>query len=120
MQHFLQDKHPEIYARNGIKARFESTIESLDIEPAKVTLSFDHLMANMELNLNFNMKDAQTKKPISDLRPYLGAVHPTDDKSSGPDAQFMATFPHSGVFKIWGQFQENGKVFTAPFVVKVP
>lgn len=102
----------------------------------EVTLSFDHLMANMELNLNFNIKDAGTKKPITDLQPYLGAVghvvilsqdgenylhvHPTDEKAKGPDAKFMTTFPHSGVYKIWGQFQHNGKVITVPFVVKVP
>ncbi|GGI45688.1 hypothetical protein GCM10008018_13410 [Paenibacillus marchantiophytorum] len=106
------------------------------VDGKEVTLSIDHLMAGMELNLNFNIKDAQTKKPVTDLQPYLGAVghvviltqdaenylhvHPTDEKASGPDAKFMTTFPHSGVYKIWGQFQQNGKVFTVPFVVKVP
>jgi hypothetical protein len=106
------------------------------IDGKEVTLSFNHLMANMELNLNFNIRDAQTKKPATDLQPYLGAVghvvilnqdggeylhvHPMVEKTNGPDAKFMATFPHSGVFKIWGQFQQNGKVFTVPFVVKVP
>jgi hypothetical protein len=106
------------------------------VDGKEVTLNIDHLMANMEANLNFNIKDAQSKQPISDLQPYLGAVghvvilnqdgsnylhvHPTDETSKGPDAKFMTTFPHSGVFKIWGQFQENGKVFIVPFVVKVP
>ncbi|NEW05976.1 hypothetical protein GK047_08140 [Paenibacillus sp. SYP-B3998] len=106
------------------------------VDGKEVTLTFDHLMAGMELNLNFNMKDAQTKQPVADLQPYLGAVghvvilnqeggeylhvHPLEEKASGPDAKFMATFPHSGVFKIWGQFQQNGKVFTVPFVINVP
>jgi hypothetical protein len=106
------------------------------VDGKEVTLSFDHLMAGMELSLNFNIKDAKSKQPVTDLQPYLGAVghvviltqdaenylhvHPTDEKASGPDAKFMATFPHSGVYKIWGQFQQNGKVFTVPFVVKVP
>lgn len=106
------------------------------VDGKEVTLSIDHLMANMELELNFNMKDAQTKQPVTDLQPYLGAVghvvilndeggeylhvHPAEESSSGPDAKFMATFPHSGVYKIWGQFQQNGKVFTVPFVVEVP
>jgi hypothetical protein len=106
------------------------------VDGKEVTLSFDHLMAGMETNLTFHIKDAQTKKPVTDLQPYLGAVghvvilnkeggeylhvHPLEEKSSGPDAKFMAAFPHSGVFKIWGQFQQNGKVFTVPFVVKVP
>jgi major membrane immunogen (membrane-anchored lipoprotein) len=106
------------------------------VDGKEVTLSFDHLMANMELELNFNIKDAKTGKPVTNLEPYLGAVghvvilnqnageylhvHPIEEKAKGPDAKFMATFPHSGVFKIWGQFQQNGKVFVVPFVVKVP
>jgi len=106
------------------------------VDGKEVTLSFDRLEANKTLNLNFNIKDAQTKKPITDLQPYLGVlghvvvlnqeggeylhVHPKDEKSSGPDAKFMAIFPHSGIFKIWGQFQQNGKVFTVSFVIKVP
>jgi hypothetical protein len=106
------------------------------VEGKEVTLSFDHLMAGMEVNLNFNIKDAKTKEPISDLQPYLGAighvviisadtntylhVHPMDEKATGPDAKFMTTFPKSGVYKIWIEFQHNGKVFTVPFTVNVP
>ena len=106
------------------------------VDGKEVTLAIDHLMANMELNLNFTITDAQTKQPVTNLQPYLGAVghvviltkdaenylhvHPTDEHASGPDAKFMTTFPHSGVYKIWGQFKQNNKVFTVPFVVKVP
>jgi hypothetical protein len=101
-----------------------------------VTLTFGHLMADMDLNLTFNMVDAKTKEPVTDLQPYLGAVghvviisadaeqyihvHPTDEKAKGPDAQFMTKFPKSGVYKIWGQFQRKGKTFIVPFVVNVP
>lgn len=106
------------------------------IDGNEVTLNIDHLMAGMELNLTYSFKDAASKTPIKDLQPYLGAVghvvildanadqylhvHPTDEKSTGPEAKFMTTFPKSGVYKIWGEFQRNGKVFTVPFVVKVP
>lgn len=101
-----------------------------------VTLSFDQLKAGKELTLTFHIKDAQTGKPVTDLQPYLGAVghvvilsqdaenylhvHPADEKATGPDAKFMTTFPHAGVYKIWGQFQHGGAVFTVPFVVEVP
>lgn len=113
------------------ETNFVKTINDID-----VTLSFDHLMADMDLNLTFNMVDAKTKKPVTDLQPYLGAVghvviisadaekylhvHPTDEKAKGPDAQFMTKFPKSGIYKIWGQFQRNGKTFIVPFVVNVP
>ncbi len=79
------------------------------IDGKEVTLSFDHVMANMDLNMNFNIKDAQTKQPITNLQPYLGAVghvviisedtnlylhvHPSDEKATGPDAKFMTNFP---------------------------
>ncbi|TFE19297.1 hypothetical protein [Cohnella luojiensis] len=107
------------------------TINNIDVK-----LSFDHLMANKDLNLTFNMVDAKTKKPVTDLQPYLGAVghvviisadaeqylhvHPIDEKAKGPDAQFMTKFPKSGVYKVWGQFQRNGETFIVPFVVDVP
>ncbi|MUT65197.1 hypothetical protein [Paenibacillus sp. NEAU-GSW1] len=106
------------------------------VDGKQVELSFDQLTANKELMLNFNISDAETKQPITDLQPYLGAighvvilsedaenylhVHPMEEKGSGPEAKFMTTFPHSGIYKIWGQFQRDGKVFTVPFVVEVP
>jgi hypothetical protein len=106
------------------------------VDGKEVTLSIDHLMAGMDLTLTFHMVDDKTKKPITDLQPYLGAVghvviisadteqylhvHPIDEKAKGPDAKFMTSFPKSGVYKIWGQFQQNGKTFIVPFVVNVP
>lgn len=106
------------------------------VDGKQVTLTFDQLAAGKELNLNFTIKDEKTKAPITNLQPYLGAVghvviltedteqylhvHPLDEKAAGPDAKFMTTFPKSGVYKIWGQFKHNDKVFTVPFVVKIP
>jgi hypothetical protein len=106
------------------------------IDGKEVTLNIDNLAANKELNVTFTFKDAKTKQSITNLQPYLGAVghivildkeaqdylhvHPTDEKSTGPDAKFMTTFPKSGVYKIWGQFQQDGKVFAVPFIVNVP
>ncbi len=105
------------------------------VDGKEVTLEFDHLMTNMELTMNFTIKDAKTKKPITNLQPYLGAighvvaisgdtetylhVHPINENSTGPDAKFMTTFPKKGLYKIWGQFQHNGKVFIVPFTVNV-
>ncbi|CAG7649723.1 hypothetical protein PAESOLCIP111_05935 [Paenibacillus solanacearum] len=106
------------------------------IDGKEVTLAFDKLQAGQAVNMTFTIKDAASKKPITNLQPYLGAVghvvvlsadasqylhvHPTDEKAAGPEAKFMTTFPASGVYKIWGQFQHQGSVFTVPFVVKVP
>ncbi|EFM12216.1 conserved hypothetical protein [Paenibacillus curdlanolyticus YK9] len=106
------------------------------IDGKKVSLDFDSLQANKEVNMTFHMTDAQTNKPVTDLQPYLGAVghvvilsedaenylhvHPTEEKAKGPDAKFMTSFPSSGNYKIWGQFKQNGKTFIVPFVVNIP
>ncbi|MBT2738998.1 hypothetical protein [Bacillus sp. ISL-7] len=106
------------------------------VDGKEVTLKFDHLMTEMDLTMTFTIKDANTKQPITNLQPYLGAVghvvaisgdtetylhvHPIDEKATGPDAKFMTSFPEGGLYKIWGQFQQNGKVITVPFTINVP
>lgn len=107
------------------------------VDGKEITLRFDQdLKVNQETMLTFQIKDAVSKQGITNLQPYLGAighvvilsedteqylhVHPMDENTTGPDAKFHTTFPKSGIYKIWGQFQQGGKVFTVPFVVKVP
>ncbi|MEB2278232.1 hypothetical protein LAV82_30050 [Bacillus sp. ILBB4] len=102
----------------------------------QVSLKIDsQLKANQETMLNFHFEDAQTKQPIQDLQPYLGAVghvvilnqdatkylhvHPMDERIKGSNAMFHTTFPSPGVYKIWGEFQRSNKVFVVPFVVEV-
>lgn len=105
------------------------------VDGKEVTLKFDHLMTSMDLTMTFTIKDANTKQPITNLQPYLGAighvvaisgdtetylhVHPMEEKGTGPDAKFMTTFPKNGLYQIWGQFQQDRKVFTVPFTVNV-
>jgi uncharacterized lipoprotein YehR (DUF1307 family) len=102
----------------------------------EVTLSFDKFQAGEEVILNFMIKDDKTKEPINNLEQYLGAVghvvildedaeqylhvHPMEEKATGPDAKFATIFPQSGFYKIWGQFQHAGQVFTVPYVVQIP
>lgn len=113
-----------------------------DIELAKVideklvTLLIDEIGAKKEVTLKFSITDAESGEPITDLEPYLGAighvvilsengeeyvhVHAEDGQGEGPDANFEATFLQSGIYKIWGQFQREGQVFTVAYVVNVP
>ncbi|CAH1057759.1 hypothetical protein [Paenibacillus pseudetheri] len=101
----------------------------------EIELDLSGTKPNEEVTLTFNIRDAKTKKGIDNLQPYLGAVghvvilskdanqylhvHPIDEKATGPDAKFATSFPQSGTYKLWGQFQHNGEVFTVPFVVDV-
>ncbi|RIE03143.1 hypothetical protein D3H35_15560 [Cohnella faecalis] len=104
------------------------------VDGQEVELTLSSVKAKEEAVLTFDIRDAATKQGIDDLQPYLGAVghvviisedgsrylhvHPVDEKAKGPKAEFMTTFPESGIYKIWGQFQRDGAVFTVPFVVK--
>lgn len=122
----------EVKAPEAIQADTELT-KVIDGKEVELTLS--STKAKEEVMLTFNISDAKTKEGISDLEQYLGAVghvailsedaeqylhvHPMDEKATGPKAEFMTTFPKSGIYKIWGQFQHQGKVFTVPFVVQV-
>ncbi|SEN82258.1 hypothetical protein [Lihuaxuella thermophila] len=106
------------------------------VDGKEIKLSFDkEIKPGQEVMLNFQIKDAKTKQPVTDLQPYLGAVghvvilsadtenylhvHPMDEKATGPDARFHTTFPRGGIYKIWGEFQHQGKVFTVSYVVNV-
>ncbi|MDQ1910769.1 hypothetical protein RAC89_09810 [Paenibacillus sp. GD4] len=106
------------------------------IDGKRVTLTLDSLEAKKETKLTFTLAEESSNQPITDLQQYLGAighvvilsedgeryvhVHAEEGQGTGPDAVFEASFPRSGVYKIWGQFQRNGQVFTAAYVVKVP
>lgn len=75
--------------------------------------------------------------PVIDLAPFLGAgghcvilsedgkiylhSHPLEAEGSrfGPAITFHTLFPRSGIYKIWAQFQHQGKPITFDFVVKV-
>lgn len=105
------------------------------INGKEVTLTFDHVMARMNLNMTFKILDAKTNKPAR-LQPYLGAmghcvaisddwnqylhIHPMKSDWKKSQVTFMTRFPEKGTYKIWGQFQQDGQVFVVPFVVKVP
>ena len=80
-------------------------------------------------------EDTEEGQPVRNLQPYLGAighvvimdskaehylhVHPLDDQGAGPEARFATTFPVSGTYKVWGQFQRDGIVFVVPFVLNI-
>jgi hypothetical protein len=105
------------------------------VDGKEVTLAADQLQAGKEVTLTFTIKDDLTKKSITNLQQYLGSVghvviltddasqyihvHPLEENAMGSDAKFMTTFPKSGVYKIWGQFQHENRVFTVPFVVQI-
>ena len=94
--------------------------------------------------LKYTLTDSRTGKPVKDLQPYLGAwghtlilsedqaeylhSHPTvtipdgsrrKDLHGGPEIEFQTMFPVPGNYRIWTQFQRDGRVITIPFTVRV-
>ncbi|OBZ13673.1 hypothetical protein [Bacillus sp. FJAT-26390] len=106
-----------------------------EVDGVSASLDISTLKSGQEADLIFTLNDAKTKKPITDLEPYLGAighvvilsenlnrylhVHPKDGNESGPTAEFSTSFPEPGMYKIWGQFQRGGKSFIVPFTVEI-
>jgi hypothetical protein len=103
----------------------------------RVKLTMPEPIAGREQLITFDLEDAATRAPVSDLQPYLGAAghlllvsgdlavaahsHPVAEISAlgGPTVVFQALFPRAGDYRMWVQFQRRGEVLTASFTVPV-
>lgn len=83
-----------------------------------------------------SIRFAKNGKPVKDLQPYLDSyahvtafrdgdlalshLHPegTIKGSGGPDLEFEATFPKSGDYRLFIQFQTGGKLRTAAITLR--
>ncbi len=83
----------------------------------------------------YSLTIKQNGKPVTDLENYLGALghsvilkmdtldfihtHAEEINTKGPEIKFAASLPESGIYKIFTQFQHQGKVFTVEYAIKV-
>lgn len=95
----------------------------------------DHVAVGHNVEITFRVADSKGN-PIYDLEPLMAAgghcviissdakeflhVHPAEQVleenwRGGPSVAFSATFPKSGTYRIWEQFQHNSKVITADY-----
>ncbi|HBE20750.1 MAG TPA: hypothetical protein DEG17_18165 [Cyanobacteria bacterium UBA11149] len=106
----------------------------------KVSLTFSQpsLKVRQDVTLMFDLRDTATNQPITDLQPYLGErghlviikqsspltkadyihAHAVKDSPAGK-VDFMTHFSRPGKYKVWGQFNRNGKIITADFWIDV-
>lgn len=112
---------------------FHKTIGGVNISLSMMP-DVKEVKAGQMAMLNFHLTDATTGKPIP-LEPYLGTsghcvildskakqylhVHAAGEMSRGSSVMFHTEFPASGTYKVWGQFQYQGKVIIVPFVISV-
>jgi hypothetical protein len=106
----------------------------------KADLAFSQptLKAGQEVMLIFHLNQANNNQPVKDLQPYLGElghlvilkqtspltrtdyIHAHAMKNSPPgQIHFMTSFPQPGNYKLWGQFNRNGRIVTTNFWVNV-
>jgi len=103
-----------------------------------LTTSQPTIKAGQEVHLMFDLRDAVSNQPLKDLQPYLGEkghlvilqqspsltkeayihAHAMKDTTDGK-VHFMTQFPQPGKYKLWGQFNRNGKIVTSDFWVNV-
>lgn len=105
------------------------------VDGTEVSLEMGPAAPGAETTLTFRFRDAESGRPADGMETYLGAaghvvilsagaetylhVHPADESAPGPEARFRTAFPTPGLYKIWGQFQREGRLMTVSFVVKV-
>ncbi|ERT05903.1 ytkA-like family protein [Lyngbya aestuarii BL J] len=133
----LNAQVPGVQLTSSVKIN-ENMSQILEDTQITLTSSQPVLQSGQEVTLKFNLKDAKTNQPINDLKPYLGEqghlvifkqsnpltkadyIHAHALKNTPPDeVHFMTNFPKPGTYKVWGQFNRNGKIITSSFWVKV-
>jgi len=118
--------------------------KTLDGVRFELTLNPPEPLGGRPANLKYHLTDEETGEPVRDLQPYLGAwghtlilsedvsdyihSHPTEmipdnaDRTKiygGPDVSFDAFFPRPGRYRVWSQFQRQGKLITVVFTINV-
>ncbi|MBD2078487.1 hypothetical protein [Leptolyngbya sp. FACHB-17] len=105
----------------------------VDFAPTQATVK-----AGEEVTLRFNLQDATTRQPVTNLQPYLGekghlvilrqspALSRADyvhahavPNTPASQVHFATRFPQVGKYKLWGQFNRGGEIVTADYWVDV-
>ncbi|HIK11033.1 MAG TPA: hypothetical protein IGS52_12315 [Oscillatoriaceae cyanobacterium M33_DOE_052] len=114
------------------KKVFGNTEVNLDLGAAPIK-------SGANVMLQFNLRDTATSQGVN-LQPYLGELGHLVIVKASPDltaadyihahahtmgntpageVHFMTHFPQPGKYKMWGQFNRDGKIITADFWVNV-
>lgn len=130
-------------AAEALRAQLQPDHETTKtVDGLRVTLKTapEKLSAGQPTILRYQLTDAKSGAPITDLQPYLGAwghtlilsedaadslhSHPLESHlpkaGASPNTIYFETyFPRPGHYRIWSQFQRNNKIITVSFTVAV-
>ena len=124
----------------GDISRYKAEPVIPDTQPKKTVgkyqITYDFPAEVMMRNeINYSVSIEKNSQPVKDLGNYLGALghsvilkegsldfihtHAEEGNASrGPEIRFSTSFPKEGVYKIFTQFQHQGKVITAAYAVR--
>jgi hypothetical protein len=130
-----------------LPTELESFSNTKTLQNTKVTLKLpeSRLQARKPVQLTFDLQDTKNNQPVKDLQPYLNKnlnknsnetarlvivrssspltksdyIQTTALKSPTGILSYQSNFPQKGTYKLWLQFNRNGKVNTADFWVNV-
>jgi hypothetical protein len=118
----------------------DTKITEKTVEDTKVNINFspEMLKANEDAIIIFDLKQVPDGKPVKRLGQYLGEkghlvvirksaalttkdyIHAHAMKEGGAsEIKFMTRFPDKGLYKLWCQFNSEGKVLTADFWINI-
>lgn len=123
-----------------LPSSLETFSDTQTVGNTKVQLktSPSQLKSGQQSKFSFSLIDTVSKKPVTDLQTYLGRqAHLVIIRSSSPltandyihvhslntetksEMQFQSQLPQKGTYKMWLQFQRQGKITTVPFWINV-
>lgn len=118
----------------SLDAAFEKRVGGLDVT-FSASPAINQIKAGQTVMLLYRFMDAETGNPIKQVEPFLGTsghcvilsssadqyvhAHAMEAMSGGANVMFHTVFPEKGTYKLWGQFQYEGKTVTVPFVIAV-
>jgi hypothetical protein len=119
----------DVFADGAVRTHeLPAPVRSVDVDGLRVSLTEGAARAGAESQLSFGV--TRQGKPVA-LQAYLGAkghlvalregdlaflhVHPDEHR-----LRFMARFPTAGTYRLFLQFQTEGRVHTAAFTQEVP
>ena len=101
----------------------------------EVKLGFDKMLLQTNQALEVSITVAKGGKPVTNLDNYLGAlghmviisedtqdylhVHPMESVAKGPEVIFHSSFDKPGFYRVFLQFNHEGKIQTADFTIQV-
>ena len=111
------------------------------IEDTEVSINFSPRMvkANEDIIIMFDLKQVLDGMPVTKLEPYLGEkghlvvirksaaltikdyihAHAMEQEGGASGIKFMTRFPDKGLYKLWCQFNRQGRILTADFWINI-